>query len=154
MEVSKSISRRRTSGYTLVEVLVASSILVMGISAACIMSLAMVTQEEMNHRIGRAMNHHENAARLYQLGLDTTTIQNILPANPDLTLSFEAADGAVTGVGTLDAQTITATIYTTPADSALPNAARGWTGGARRSDSTVSRATRTDTLTVYRAAIP
>jgi len=150
-------STRRLRGYTLVEVLVASSILAMGVSAACVLSLAMVTQEEMTHRVERATSLHENAARLFQLGLppdDISGTNGILPANDDLTLSYSAGMSTVPGVGDLLAQTITATIFTTPADSTLPSTARGWTAGARRSDSTQDRPTRTQELTVYRTIIP
>ena len=148
---------RGARGYTLVEVLVASSILAMGISAACVLSLAMVTQEEMTHRMERATSLHENAARLFQLGLtpaDISGASGILPGNDDLTLSYAAASVAVAGVGNLDGQTITATIFTTPKDSLLPSSARGWTAGARRSDSTQERASRTQVLTIYRTALP
>lgn len=158
MEISSSLIRKRrrhsAAGYTLVEVLVASSILALGISAACVLSLAMVTQEEMTHRMERSISLHENAVRLYQLGMEPADIAGVLPGNDDLTLSYAAAPGAVAGVGTLDAQLITATILTTPADSSLPAAARGWTAGARRSDDTQPRASRTLTLTAYRAVIP
>lgn len=148
---------RRARGYTLVEVLVASSILAMGVSAACVLSLAMVTQEEMTHRIERSTSLHENAARLFQLGLppaDISGTNGILPANDDLTLTYSSAVSNVPGVGDLMGQTITATIFTTPADSALPSTARAWTAGARRSDSTQDRPTRTQALTVYRTVIP
>lgn len=148
---------RRVRGYTLVEVLVASSILAMGISAACVLSLAMVTQEEMTHRVERATSLHENASRLFQLGLNPVDISGttgLLPGNDDLTLSYAAASGTVPGVGDLVAQTITATIFTTPADATVPSAARAWTAGARRTDSTQDRASRTQAITVYRANLP
>ena len=153
---SQKLSARRR-GYTLVEVFVASSILAMGVSAACVLSLAMVTQEEMTHRMERATSLHENAARLFQLGLDPANISGangLLPGNDDVALAYTAAPVTVTGVGDLVGQTITATIFTTPPDSTIPSTARGWTAGARRSDSTQDRPTRTQALTVYRTIIP
>ena len=153
--------RNYSAGYTLVEVLVASSILMLGISAACVMSLTMVTQEEMSHRMARALNAQENAARLFQLGVDNAQISadptvttGILPACSDVALSIDAVDGTVAGVGTLDAAAITATIYTTEPDSTLAQTEKGWTAGARRSDSPVARASRTNILTVYRSPVP
>ncbi len=159
MDLSKFLHHRKThhhrGGYSLVEVLVASGILAMGIAAACVMSLMMVTQEEMNHRMARNLNLQENAGRLYQIGFDAGDItgsNGLLPGSSELTLSFTAADVTLTGVGVVPAQTITATINTTPDDSILPTAARGWTGGARRADSSQTRAQRTIDLTVFRAA--
>ena len=125
------------------------------------MSLTMVTQEEMSHRMARALSSQENAARLFQLGLDNAQISSdptvatgILPGCSDVSLSIAAVDGAVAGVGNLDAAAITATIYTTEPDSTLVQTEKGWTAGARRSDSPVARATRTNVLTVYRSPAP
>lgn len=164
MEASNSATkakRRSSAGYTLVEVLVASSILMLGISAACVMSLTMVTQEEMSHRMARALNAQENAARLFQIGLDNAQISadptvttGILPACSDVALSIDAVDGTVAGVGTLDAAAITATIYTTEPDSTLTQTEQGWTAGARRAGMSGARASRTNVLTVYRSPAP
>ncbi len=146
---------RRRAGYTLVEVLVASGILMMGISAACLMSLAMVTQEEMNFRIARCLNLQENAARMYQLGLAPTDISGssgILPGNPDITYAWTAASATLTGVGTMSGQTLTATIFPTPVSSNAPSNSDYWTAGAPVSGGT--RASRTNAITVYRSANP
>jgi prepilin-type N-terminal cleavage/methylation domain-containing protein len=139
MEISKLTFRRQRHprGYTLVEVLIASSILAMGISAACALSLAMVTQEEMTHRLERSVNLHENAARLYQLGLDGATINAIRPANDDLVLVFTPSEPVLTdpltGSLTVDAATITATVSTTDKGAAGP--------------------TRTQSLTAFRSKV-
>lgn len=105
--------RRQKSGYTLVEVLVASGILAMGIAAACSMSLAMGAQEEMNHRIALALNHQENAARLFQLGVGPS----ILPADPNTTLDLTTSTSAVAGAGSLVTAVIKATITTHGTDT-------------------------------------
>lgn len=158
MDLSKLHSlqkARRTAGYSLVEVLVASGILALGIGAACVMSLMMVTQEEMNHRMARNLNLQENAARMYQLGLNPADISGangLLPGSSDLTLTFTTTTATLTGIGTVPAQTLRATINTTPDDSVLPTSARGWTGGARRTDSGGARAQRINDLVVFRAA--
>jgi type II secretory pathway pseudopilin PulG len=151
---SRSLSRLR-SGYTLVEVLVASGILMMGISAACLMSLSMVTQEEMNYRIARCLNLQEAAARTYQLGLAPTDISGtsgILPGNPDITLAWTAASANLAGVGTVSGQTVTATIYATPPGSNAPSNSSFWTAGAPVSGG--ARTSRTNAITIYRAANP
>lgn len=164
MEVSNSSPfslRASSSGYTLVEVLVGSSILMMGFAAACVMSLTMITQEEMSHRMARALSVQENAARLFQLGIDpsqinadNTTSTGLLPSNSDMTLTIAAEDETVAGVGTLEAVTITTNILTTEDDSNLTAAEIGWTAGARRASASEPRAERTSKLTVYRSPLP
>ena len=65
--------------YSLIEVLIASGILLTGIAAIAMMAHTMFLQEEANGRITRALNLQEQAARLWQLGLSSNTITNILP---------------------------------------------------------------------------
>lgn len=75
-------SRSTPSGalaYSLIEVLIAAAILVVGISAAAILANAILVQEESNGYSLRAFNAQEQAARLWQLGLSPATITNILP---------------------------------------------------------------------------
>ena len=64
---TNSIKRALRSGYALVEVVVASSVLMIGVGAACVLSLTMIGQEEMHVRVARGVNVMENATRLYQL---------------------------------------------------------------------------------------
>jgi len=66
-------------GYSLVEVLVAASVLMIAIAAAGAMALMVVSQQETNARIGRALNYQEQAARLYQLGIASDAITGLLP---------------------------------------------------------------------------
>lgn len=79
----KSCSHR-TPGYTLVETLVAVSILLMGVTAAASLTLTMSTQEEINARVARNLHWHENAVRLYQLGLAPDEISEIMPPLPEM----------------------------------------------------------------------
>ena len=65
--------------YSLIEVLIASGILLTGIAAIAMMAHTMFLQEEAHGRITRALNLQEQAARLWQLGLSSNTITNILP---------------------------------------------------------------------------
>lgn len=65
--------------YSLIEVLIASGILLTGIAAIAMMAHTMFLQEEANGRITRALNLQEQAARLWQLGVSNNIITNILP---------------------------------------------------------------------------
>jgi prepilin-type N-terminal cleavage/methylation domain-containing protein len=78
-----SLGQRNTGrrGYSLIEVLIAGAILLIGISAAAVMVNAIYSQEAADARISQALNMQEQAAVLWQLGLDPGTITNILPAN-------------------------------------------------------------------------
>lgn len=90
-------------GYTLIEVLVASGILVMGIAAAASLALTMVAREEANVRVARAINLHEQAGRLYQLGLNPDAIMAILPPEPNvISLTFTTNTLVVTNAGTVE----------------------------------------------------
>lgn len=91
------------SGYTIIEVMVAAGILVIGIAAAASLALTMVSQEEANARVARAFNIQEQAARLYQLGLEPPEILAIIPPEPNVTsLTFTASTNIVAGVGTIE----------------------------------------------------
>ncbi|MFT4546744.1 MAG: type II secretory pathway pseudopilin PulG [Verrucomicrobiales bacterium] len=70
------------AAYTLIEVTVASSILMIGVGAACVLSLTMLQQEGSHLRVNRATNIIENAAHLYQLGIAPADIAGILPPDP------------------------------------------------------------------------
>lgn len=119
----------RRSGYTLIEVLVASAILLIGISAASSLSLTMVTQEEMNYRISRSLNVLENCARLYQLGVQPANIYggpaSLLPNEP----SVSSIVPTEVVVGNLDSCIFTMTI-----DSVIDVGAWSegeWSGGSQ-----------------------
>lgn len=123
-----SFPTRRRRGYTLIEALVASSILLIGIAAAGSMSLALITQEEINERSIIAVNYLDNAARLYQLGVDASEIQGILPTEPIVdSLGFSNRTVTATGIGNIPATTLTLTYHPSPAKGT--SAAGNWTGG-------------------------
>lgn len=138
MKVSTSTASARRA-YTLIEALVASSILLIGISAAASLSLAMVTQEEMNERSVTAANYLDNAARLYQLGVDQGQIRNLLPVEPVVeSLTFTSRDLNVTDVGTVPALRLNLTYKATTATANNPVSTQLWTGGnqtVRRTES-------------------
>jgi type II secretory pathway pseudopilin PulG len=135
---------KRSQGYTLVEALVASIILMIGISAAASLSLTMVAQEEINERTGRGLNYLENAASLYQLGLSGTEIAALMPLDPAVT-SLAATDqtAAVTGLGNMTYGEITVTFDSTSATSTWT--AGAWTGGDNST-------TRSVTVNAYRSS--
>jgi len=101
-----SSTRIRQDAYSLVEVLVASVLLAVAIAAAAVLALTMAAQEENNTRIGRAFNLQEQAARLYQLGLEPTTIASLLPAESNVTsIVFTTNSLTVSGVGDVNQAT-------------------------------------------------
>lgn len=67
------------SGYSLIEVLIAAGVLLTGIAAVAMMSHTMFLQEEANGRVTRALNLQEQAATLWQLGLDPEVVTAVLP---------------------------------------------------------------------------
>lgn len=144
MELFRSPSRLLRSGYTLIETVVASSVLFIAVAAASSLSLSLVTQEEINERTARACNYLDNAARLYQLGLAPSQIQSLLPPDPIITgLTFQnrALTVSPQAVSSLEAQTITVTYLSTSSTSAAASGALSWTGGANgrtRSESVVA----------------
>ena len=118
----------RQRAYTLIEALVASSILLIGIAAAGSMSLTMISQEEINERSIIAVNYLDNAARLYQLGVDPAAIPNLLPEEPVVdSLTFSSRDLNVALVGTIPAVTLTLSYHPSPAKGT--SSAGTWTGG-------------------------
>jgi len=72
---------RWPAGYTLAEVLIASCVLLVGITAAAMLANSVILQEEANRSVAIAINLQEQAARLYHMGLSGPTITNLLPEN-------------------------------------------------------------------------
>ena len=74
--------RNSRSGYSLIELMIATGILATGAAAAAALSLVSISQEETSHRLSRAVNVYEGAIRLYQLGLSPSEIEAIIPPEP------------------------------------------------------------------------
>lgn len=127
----KNTSQNRCSkGYTLIETLVASAVMMVAIGAASSLSLSMVSQEEMSERTVRVMNHLENAAALYQLGFDTADIGGLLTNDPAVSnLSYASETPTVSGLGTIDVTQITVQFKPSAATSANSASEKSWTGG-------------------------
>jgi prepilin-type N-terminal cleavage/methylation domain-containing protein len=89
----KNLRHHVTRGYSLIEVLAASAIVGMGMAAVATLSATVLVQEELSWRVSVALNHQENAARLFLLGFHNVapasnpgepTISSLLPSNPVL----------------------------------------------------------------------
>ncbi|MEZ5301617.1 MAG: hypothetical protein R3F11_13345 [Verrucomicrobiales bacterium] len=151
MKARLTCQRRARRGYTIVEALIAASVLTAGVAAASALSLAMSAQEEMSHRVARCLNHHETYGRLFQLGLSPTEAAALLPPEP-------TAD-SVTPVVTVQNYTVdtSAQISVTRMDSTMtfsttPNAV--WSAGTWTSGASNGATTRTHKITVIRPIVP
>lgn len=71
--------RCNAAAYTLIEVLVAASLIGMAMTAAVSMSSTMMLQEELSWRVAVAMNYQENACRIWQLGLNPADVTALMP---------------------------------------------------------------------------
>lgn len=140
----------RRGGYTLIEALVASGVLLIGVSAACSMSLSLVTQEEINERSVRAFNYLDNAARLYRLGMKTSEIPALLPTEAIVdSLTFVPRQVAVSGVDptsphTVQIMRVTMSYHPSGATESYSGSDLEWTGGD-------DAATRSEYVDVFRA---
>lgn len=134
-------------GYTLIEVLAASTILSIAVGAAASLSLTMNTQEEINHRVTRALSIQENATIMFQLGLDQAQINNLIPQDPQVIypIPFNVTTYSDALVGYQQAECpmqFKTTVGT------VASGDKKWTGGAQASEQI-----RTNTVWVLRAAI-
>lgn len=129
--------RHRHRAYTLIEALVASSILMIGVAAAGSMSLAFVTQEEIAERAEKAFSHLENAAALYQCGVDPASIPSLLPPDPVVTsLTFDNRSLNATNLGAVPSVVISVTWKSSGAEAT--SGISRWTGGRQDSTRTAS----------------
>jgi len=69
----------KTSGYSLIEVLVAAAVVAVGLTAATILVGSIMSQQELNLVSLRAANLQEQAVTLYRLGVEPTNIRAIMP---------------------------------------------------------------------------
>lgn len=137
--------KRQPKGYTLIETLVASAVMMLAIGAAASLSLSMVTQEEAAERSLRAANYLENAATLYRLGFETSAeIEAILPNEPAVSsLTVTPITDTVPIVGSVNLAEIQITFSPSGATNQISATEAEWTGG----DNT---AVRTQTVRVLR----
>lgn len=151
MIAAATVSRLRSRGYTLIEALVASVILMIGISGASSLTLALITQDEMSQRTAIALNTQESAAELFRLGLSAAEIGALLPDDP-VTTSLSVATGvesvahtpAVPGLPNLSLPYADITVTFNASPSTESWTGRIWTSGDKN-------ASRTLTLRAYRS---
>lgn len=119
---------KRRGGYTLIEVMVAAGLLLIGISAASSLTLTMATQEEINRAVARASNLQENYIRVYQLGLSPAEIAVLMPPEPSLaSVNTVEATPTVVGVGPMESATWN--FFVRPNATASGWSEGLWTGG-------------------------
>jgi type II secretory pathway pseudopilin PulG len=139
--------KRTTAAYTLIEVLVAAAILMIAVGAAGALALATVTQEETNARIVRCLNLHEQAVRLYQLGLDPSVVSAVLPVDPAVvSLVFTTHNLPISDLGTVEQADSTLTFTTSPL-------AADWTAQTWSSGPSSDSARRTSQITAIRPSL-
>ena len=144
--ITPASASKSSSGYTLVEALVASVLLMMGISAASALTLTLLTQDEMNQRHGVALAEAELIAQLYHLGLDELEIRQVVPSSTVVeTFTLTPGSESVPGVGTLPSASISVQFNPSPATESW--AGQVWTAG-RKTDS------RTIEIQAYRSSLP
>lgn len=78
--------------YTLIEVMIAGALLLIGIGAAALLANSMFRQQFSSSETLRALNMQEQAVKLFQLGLEPDEIGNILPAKVAATAPPGAAE--------------------------------------------------------------
>jgi prepilin-type N-terminal cleavage/methylation domain-containing protein len=72
-----------TKGYTLIEVLAASTVVAIGMSAMVSLTGTLMLQEEMTWRVVVTRNYQENMGRLWQLGIRPEDVLNLMPSQTD-----------------------------------------------------------------------
>jgi len=125
--------------YTLVEAVIAISLLAIAIAGATMLARTILIQREASNQTAKMLNVQEQSARLFQLGLSSTTITNILPEtcvsgspanSKEISLSFSIATANVTvsiGAGNVNAtleQATNTAIFTTTTDTSGSTAMR------------------------------
>ena len=69
----------KCAGYSLIEVMIAASIVAVGLTAATVLVGTLMTQQEVNAVSLRAANLQEQAIRLYRLDMPPAEIVALLP---------------------------------------------------------------------------
>lgn len=111
----------RASGYTLIEVLAASAVVAIGMSAMVSLTGTLMLQEEMSWRVAVTRNYQENMGRLWQLGVRPEDVMNLMPSQADNALLNQIINGnpniiqmvgttSPAGLGAMQSATITAAV--------------------------------------------
>lgn len=111
---------RIANGYTLIELLAASTVVAIGMSAMVSLTGTLMLQEEMTWRIAVTRNYQENMGRLWQLGVRPEDVLNLMPSQTDNALLNQIINGTPSiiytgttnpsGLGVMQAAAITAAV--------------------------------------------
>jgi type II secretory pathway pseudopilin PulG len=135
----------RKAGYSLVDTMIAATILAIAVGAACSLTLGMNTEDEIAWRVSRGMTLLDNATALYGLGLSPDTISRVLPTDSLAAVSFGTEASETVSDLQLQAVDVSVTIRTVDdTGSWTPGA---WTGGGDASEKA-----RVVTARVYRSS--
>ncbi|MBV6501219.1 MAG: hypothetical protein CJBNEKGG_03725 [Prosthecobacter sp.] len=115
----KLLNRLRRA-YTLMEVLAASAVVGIGMTAAVSLSSTLMIQEELSWRVAVVRNYQENMGRLWQLGIRAEDVMNIMPRHSDSPMLNQVINGTpviiqtgtttASGLGTMQAAAVTAAV--------------------------------------------
>ena len=100
MRFPSSAPRFQARAYTLIEVLAASAVIAVGVTAAVSLSATLMLQEEMSWRVAVTRNYQENMAKLWQLGLSPADVTALMPVQTASPLLNQALNGNPTLVET------------------------------------------------------
>jgi prepilin-type N-terminal cleavage/methylation domain-containing protein len=120
LRVSPSL-RLLPKGYTLIEVLAASTVVAIGMSAMVSLTGTLMLQEEMTWRVAVTRNYQENMGRLWQLGVRPEDVLNLMPSQADnaqLNLIINGTPSILqfvgttspSGLGAMQSATVTAAV--------------------------------------------
>lgn len=144
MQAVRNLAGAGRGGYSLVDTLIAATILGIALSAACSLTLGMSTQEEIGWRVSRGTALLDGACALYGLGLTTAQAAAVLPTDPQAAVTYGAqASETISGLQ-MQAVDVSVTITTT-------NGGTSWTPGAWTGGGDLTARQRTTTLRVYRS---
>lgn len=111
---------RWSRAYTVIEVLAASAVIAIGMTAAVSLSSTLMLQEELAWRVAVTRNYQENMARLWQLGLSPADVVAVMPtqsASPLLNQMINGTPSLVeigtanpSSLGSMQAAAVTASV--------------------------------------------
>jgi prepilin-type N-terminal cleavage/methylation domain-containing protein len=111
---------RLRRAYTLMEVLAASAVVGIGMTAAVSLSSTLMIQEELSWRVAVVRNYQENMGRLWQLGIRAEDVMNIMPRHTDSPMLNQVINGTpviiqtgattASGLGSMQAAAVTAAV--------------------------------------------
>ena len=115
-----NLRSRLSRAYTLMEVLAASAVVGIGMTAAVSLSSTLMIQEELSWRVAVVRNYQENMGRLWQLGVRAEDVMNLMPRHTDSPMLNQVIFGTpvivqtgvttTAGLGTMQVAAVTAAV--------------------------------------------